>query len=157
MEVSIKLYDKKNNIIKGRLLGFGEDIHKYTGKVGYNFTDEFAKEVASLPSSDLVPSQFVNDQRKFYGYDKIWAELLGYTLDINNKATEANYFTLYTNKIENTIFMYLSEDDVKKLNDIKVLFNYRCVDADKRMDDFPKSTKIPNKRVNKNLCSTMIE
>ena len=57
---------------------------------------------------------------------------------------------LYTNKFENTIFMYLSEDDVSRLKDIKLNLNIRCSPS----GDYVKRNK-KNKVIQSDLCSDL--
>ena len=79
-------------------------------------------------------------------------------LDINKN--ESDFYTLYTNKFENTIFMYLSEDDVTKLNDISLNYNIRCAYKERvgfiagiGGQSWKKINK--NQRIQNDLCSDL--
>ena len=126
--ISIKLLEKDKKFLKGRIVaGNWGDIHSVSNAIEHyaaGGTKEFLKEFTSLPASDMVPSRIINDERKFYMYGNNNNIHKGFALDINNY--ESDFYTLYTNKFENTIFLYLSEDDVSKLKDIILNLNIRC-------------------------------
>jgi hypothetical protein len=152
--ISIKLLEKDKKFLKGRIVaGNWHDIipvraaiDHYGGRRGG--TKEFLKEFISLPASDMVPSRIINDEREFYMYGDNNNIHKGFVLDINKN--ESDFYTLYTNKFENTIFMYLSEDDVSRLKDIKLNLNIRCSPSGK----YIKRNKI-NKVIQNDLCSDL--
>ena len=158
--ISIKLLDKDKKLLKGRTVGgsyFSADIwDRYDGATPnkwYKAKKDFLKELYSLPASDMVPSRIINDEREFYMYDTHNNIHEGFVLDI--KKNGPDFYTLYTNKFENTIFMYLSEDDVAKLNDISLNHNIRCADDVIGVWNSSWRKFRNNQRVQNDLCSDL--
>ena len=100
----------------------------------------------------MVPSRIINDEREFYGYGYRNNIHEGFVLDINKNGSD--FYTLYTNKFENTIFMYLSADDVAKLNDISLNHNIRCAYKDGPWNS-PWRKFNNNQRIQNDLCSDL--
>ena len=153
--ISIKLLDKDKKLLKGRTVGgsdYSADIwDRYDGATPnkwYKAKKDFLKELYSLPASDMVPSRIINDEREFYMYDRGNNIHEGFVLDISKNGPD--FYTLYTNKFENTIFMYLSEDDVSRLKDIKLNLNIRC----SRSGNVKKRNK-KNEVTQNDLCSDL--
>ena len=149
--ISIKLLEKDKKLLKGRIVaGNWDDIDSVSNAIEHyasGGTKEFLKEFISLPASDMVPSRIINDEREFYMYGGGNNIHKGFVLDDRN---ESDFYTLYTNKFENTIFMYLSEDDVSRLKDIKLNLNIRC----SRSGNVKKRNK-KNEVTQNDLCSDL--
>ena len=153
--ISIKLLEKDKKLLKGRIVaGNWDDIHSVSNAIEHyaaGGTKEFLKEFISLPASDMVPSRIINDEREFYMYGGNNNIHKGFVLDINKN--ESDFYTLYTNKFENTIFLYLSEDDVSRLKDIKLNLNIRCAPPNSSL----LKTNKKNRYIQNDLCSDLFE
>ena len=153
--ISIKLLDKDNKLLKGRIVeGNNRELATFeqaNRSYQSNATEDFKKELNSLPASDMVPSRIINDEREFYMYGNHNNIHKGFALDINNN--ESDFYTLYSNKFENTIFLYLSEDDVSRLKDIKLNLNIRCAPPNSSLLKRNKKGRY----IQNDLCSDLFE
>ena len=149
------MLDKENKLLKGRVVaGNYRDIvplDSLQREYQVNATEDLLEEFRSLPASDMVPSRIINDERKFYKYEERNNIHKGFVLDINKNGSD--FYTLYTNKFENTIFLYLSEDDVSKLKDIKLNLNIRCAPPNSSLLKRNKKGRY----IQNDLCSDLFE
>ena len=142
--INIKLFDKDKNVIKGRVLAatiyswgtlepYNRHVHTMSSigtaavKGAY---EKYIKESLSLTTTQVLPSRINKDNvREFGKYDNYHNH--GFFVDFKkyntSKREGTSYFlTIYKNHFENTVIMYLNENDVSKLKDIKINYSAMC-------------------------------
>jgi len=87
-----------------------------------------------LTTSQVLPSRINEDNVRGFGQYSRFGNNHGYYTDYRENNANAkregrsDFLTIFKNHFENTIIMYLDENDVAKLKDIKINFSAMCVE-----------------------------